>query len=99
MNGYRRQYRSTPRPEAIRGADMVKCLAATSVAAFAALAMSMVLAMYQMADVARQQDEVIRDVLDGRIDNPQGFAAYTETAKRLHAALGTMLAQAEMKGG
>ena len=65
----------------------------------AALAMSMVLAMYQMADVARQQDEVIRDVLDGRIDNPQGFAAYTETAKRLHAALGTMLAQAEMKGG
>ena len=39
MNGYRRQYRSTPRPEAIRGADMVKCLACTCAAAFAALVM------------------------------------------------------------
>ena len=37
MNVYRRQYRSTPRPEAIRGSDMVKCLAGTSAAAFAAL--------------------------------------------------------------
>ena len=65
----------------------------------AALAMSMVQAMYKMADVARQQEDAIRDALDGRIDNPQGFAAYTETAKRLHAALSTMLAQAERKGG
>ena len=39
MNGYRRQYRSTPRPEAIRGMDMVKCVAGTGAAAFAALVM------------------------------------------------------------
>ena len=38
MNGYRRQYRSTPRPEAIRGMAMLKCMACTGLAVFAALA-------------------------------------------------------------
>lgn len=64
-----------------------------------ALAMSMVHAGYQMADVARRQDDVIRDAIDGRIDNPKDFAAYLADAKKLYAALGAMLAQAELKGG
>lgn len=64
-----------------------------------ALAMSMVHAGYQMADVARRQDDVIRDAIDGRIDNPMDFAAYLADAKKLYAALGAMLAQAELKGG
>ena len=64
-----------------------------------ALAMSMVQTMYQMEDVQRHQADVIRDALDGRIDNESGFSSYTETAKKLHAALGRMLAQAERKGG
>lgn len=38
MNGYRRQYRSTPSPEAIRGMAMLKCMACTGLAVFAALA-------------------------------------------------------------
>lgn len=37
MNGYRRQYRSTPRQEAIRGMAMLKCMACTVLAVFAAL--------------------------------------------------------------
>ena len=41
----------------------------------------------------------IRDALDGEIHNERGFAAYIEEAKKLHAALGRMLAQAERKGG
>ena len=64
-----------------------------------ALALSMVQAMYQMADVTRRQDDAIRDALDGEIHNERGFAAYIEEAKKLHAALGRMLAQAERKGG
>lgn len=60
-----------------------------------ALAMSMVHAGYQMADVARRQDDVIRDAIDGRIDNPKDFAAYLDDVKKLHAALSAMLAQAE----
>ena len=38
MNGYRRQYRSAPRPEAIRGMAMLKCMACTGLAVFAVLA-------------------------------------------------------------
>lgn len=64
-----------------------------------ALALSMVQAMYQMADVTRRQDDAIRDAIDGEIHNERGFAAYIEEAKKLHAALGRMLAQAERKGG
>ena len=64
-----------------------------------ALALSMVQAMYQMADVTRRQDDAIRDALDGEIHNERGVAAYIEEAKKLHAALGRMLAQAERKGG
>lgn len=37
MNGYRRQYRSTPRPEAIQGMAMLKCMACTGLAVLAAL--------------------------------------------------------------
>ena len=38
MNGYRRQYRSTPRPAALRGMAMIKCIACTGPSVFAALA-------------------------------------------------------------
>ena len=38
MSTYRRQYRSTPRPESIRGMAMLKCMACTGLAVFAALA-------------------------------------------------------------
>lgn len=38
MNGYRRKYRSTPRPESIRGMAMLKCMACTVLAVFSALA-------------------------------------------------------------
>ena len=64
-----------------------------------ALALSMVQAMYQMADVTRRQADAIRDALDGAIHNDRGFAAYIAEDKKLHAALGRMLAQAERKGG
>jgi uncharacterized membrane protein YccC len=55
----------------------------------------MVNARYQMADVLDRQEAVIRDALDGRIDDQKGFAAYIREAKEAHAALGEMLARAE----
>lgn len=65
----------------------------------AALALSMVNARYQMADVLDRQEAVIRDALDGRIDDQKGFAAYIREAKEAHAALGEMLARAETENG
>lgn len=61
----------------------------------AALALSMVNTGCKIGDVARLQDAVIRDALDGKIDNPRGFADYIKQAKDAHAALGEMIARAE----
>jgi hypothetical protein len=47
----------------------------------------------------QKQEEVIRDALDGKIDNEKAFAAYIKEAKEAHAALGFMLARAECKEG
>lgn len=63
-----------------------------------ALALAMVNAKYQVADVLERQERAIRDALDGRIDDKRGFAEYIQQAKEAHAALGEMLARAEMEG-
>ena len=63
----------------------------------AALALAMVNAGAQMGDVARLQEGVIRDALDGKIDNERGIAEYLKQAKEAHAALGELLARAENK--
>lgn len=63
----------------------------------AALALSMMNAKYQVADVLERQERAIRDALDGSIDDKQGFADYLQQAKEAHAALGEMLARAEME--
>lgn len=62
----------------------------------AALALSMMNAN-QLADVLEKQEKAIRDALDGKIDDRAGFAAYMKEAKEAHAALGEMLARAEME--
>ena len=49
--------------------------------------------------MVQRQDEVIRDALDGKIDNEKAFAEYIKEAKEAHAALGVMLARAECKEG
>lgn len=63
----------------------------------AALALSMVNAQYEVRDMVQKQEEVIRDALDGKIDNERAFADYIKEAKEAHAALGVMLARAECK--
>lgn len=65
----------------------------------AELALSMVNAKYEMADLATRQEAAIRDALDGKIDDEKAFAAYIKEAKDAHAALGLMLAKAENKEG
>ena len=65
----------------------------------AALALAMVNAKYELADLTAQQEAAIRDALDGKIDDERGFAAYLREAKDAHAALGLMLARAEYKEG
>ena len=40
---YKRQYRSEPRPEAIRGSDYVKCMLGTFAAIFSALCLWLML--------------------------------------------------------
>ena len=60
-----------------------------------ALALAMVDVQYQMSDLHRTQDAVIRDALDGRIDDTRAYAEHIREAKELHAALGKMLAMAE----
>lgn len=62
-----------------------------------ALAMAMVNAKYELADLTERQEAAIRDALDGRIDNEKAFSAYIKEAKDVHTALGLMLAQAERK--
>ena len=61
------------------------------------LAIAMVNAKYQAADMLQCQDAAIRDALDGRIDDRKAFAEYIRQAKEAHAALGEMLARAEME--
>lgn len=65
----------------------------------AALALSMVNAKYQVADLLERQERAIRDALDGKIDDERAFAEYIKEAKEAHAALGLMLAKAECKEG
>lgn len=65
----------------------------------AALALSMVNAKYQVADLLERQEKAIRDALDGKIDDERAFAEYIKEAKEAHAALGLMLARAECKEG
>ena len=62
-----------------------------------ALALLMVNAKYQAADVAAREEQVIRDALDGRIDDKKAFAEYIRQARKAYAALGEMLARAEME--
>ena len=62
-----------------------------------ALALSMVNTGYLVADM-KDQEKPIRDLLDGKVDDRAGFEAFKAQAKRLHTALGEMLAQAEMEG-
>ena len=65
--------------------------------ATAALAVSMMNAKYQLADVLEKQERAIRDALDGTIDDKKGFADYMKEAKEAYTALGEMLARAEME--
>lgn len=65
----------------------------------AALALSMLNAQYEVHDMIQKQESVIRDALDGKIDDEKAFAAYLKEAKEAHAALGMMLAKAECKEG
>lgn len=65
----------------------------------AALALSMVNAKYELADLLEKQEGAIRDALDGKIDDEKAFAAYLMEAKEAHAAIGLMLARAECKEG
>lgn len=64
----------------------------------AALALSMVTAKYELADLQARQEDAIRDALDGRINDTRAFAAYLKEAKDAHAAIGQVLAQAEFEG-
>lgn len=64
----------------------------------AALALSMVNAKYELADLMAKQDAAIRDALDGKIDDRRGFEAYRQDARDAHTALGLMLAKAEQGG-
>ena len=63
------------------------------------LALSRLNAQDEVADRVARQEAVIRDALDGRIDDERSFAAYIKEAKEAHAALGMMLARAECKEG
>lgn len=64
----------------------------------AALALSMVNAKYQVADVMSRQEDAIRDALDGKIDDRRAFAEYVRQMKEAYTALGETLARAEMEG-
>lgn len=63
------------------------------------LALSMLNAQYEVADLVARQEAVIRDALDGKIDDERSFAAYLKEAREAHTALGLMLARAENKEG
>lgn len=63
-----------------------------------ALALSMVNAKYELADLLERQEGAIRDALDGKIDDKKAFAAYLSEVKKSHATLGIVLAKAEQDG-
>ena len=67
--------------------------------ASADLALSMVRAQYEISDLLQRQDAAIRDAIDGRIDDRSAYEAYIQECKEAHAALGTVLARHEMRGG
>lgn len=58
------------------------------------LALAMLNAGYQIDDMLKRQNEVLRDVMDGKIDNSKGFAEWLKEATEAHAAMGEMLARA-----
>lgn len=64
-----------------------------------ALALSMVNAQYEVRDMQQAQEAVIRDALDGKIDDERAFNAYIKEVKEAHTALGIVLAKAECKEG
>ena len=53
----------------------------------APLALSMVNAQYEVRDMVQKQEEVIRDALDGKIDNEKAFAEYIKECQEARAAL------------
>ena len=53
----------------------------------AALALSMVNAQYEVRDMVQKQEEVIRDALDGKIDNETVKARYIKECHEARAAL------------
>lgn len=59
------------------------------------LVTTMVEVACQMEDIKKRQETVIRDALDGKIDNEKDFAEYIREAKEAHAALSELLARAE----
>lgn len=61
----------------------------------AALAISLVNVGYQVGDLLKRQDAVIRDALDGKIDNPREYDELIKQARKAHEALGALLAQHE----
>lgn len=65
----------------------------------AGLALTMLQARYQVADLLGKQEAAIRDAIDGKIDDRSGYEAYIREVKEAHSALGKVLAMNEMDGG
>lgn len=63
------------------------------------LATVMTKAAYEMADVQRRQEQVIRDVLDGKVNDKAALAVYLDEAKEAIAALLAVAARAGRKEG
>lgn len=61
----------------------------------ASLALAMVNAEYQLADLRRLQEAVIRDALDGKIDDPKQAERLKKEGREAYEALGTVLALLE----
>lgn len=62
------------------------------------LALTMVQARYQVADLMDKQEAAIRDAIDGKIDDRKAYDDYIREVKEAHAALGKVLAKDEMNG-
>lgn len=61
----------------------------------ASLALAMVNAEYQLADLRGLQEAVIRDALDGKIDDPKQAERLKKEGREAYEALGTVLALLE----
>ena len=59
------------------------------------LALAMVNAEYQLADLRGLQEAVIRDALDGRIDDPKQAERLKKEGREAYEALGRVLALLE----